>query len=426
METNLLIGGVDFNTIRHAQFRKRNGDLFTLAKIIYNGFKNNLGTHDGAVVINNNYLLWKFIAPADRYDMEHFAPLTLRQALEEIREDTENAPVPAWDNFFEFLGEPENEAAFNAILHGKTSSIHIAYRNTDLPLLRGTKDFPGFVTWLARNCGEAGAIPASTFINGQDMIIPLDLYTATPLRGRLKTPTIEPTWIGDEMPVFTISGENAVVYGTKNGLYHYPVLYIGMDDGTLLYSFHMMADINGLAVPAGWSKFDGATYAPYDIEANPIALEYGEGMEMTYLAKAFFDIEYESAYSDVFRLRETIDLDSLPEGLCIETYSHTIMLSEDGYLLVVTGETEDQMRMFAYFAQDTEVDGRVMKAGWNTIDPTDGEPAPHDMANRPVYVDIFDGAAEDLSAMGAVAHFVERKLKAKEKHIGTIHFMLRA
>ena len=202
MEYSTIFGDLDFDTLRAGTFRDRAGRYIQLAKVIYNGRGYNFGSQDGAVTITNNFTLWKFIAPVGRWDMAHFAPLPLRQSLAEIVQDTQNAPIPAWDDFFAYLSDPQVEQMANMAIHGGVSSLRIAYRKLDLPLIQGCTTFAQFMRWLGENSGEAGDIPSGTFVSGQDMIIPLDQYVGEPLRLMCRSAATErPDDYGTDTPV---------------------------------------------------------------------------------------------------------------------------------------------------------------------------------------------------------------------------------
>lgn len=427
---------LDWGTVRNARFLSGAGGYVTLARIVLNGASHNLGTENGAVTFGEDYTDWRFIAPKGRWDMAYFETMTLREALCIIREDAENVPIPAWDDFFAFLGEPEKEHHVNSVLHGKTSSIRVAYRRSALPLIKGMTDFPHFASWLDESVGAAGDLPASRFINGQDLIIPMDLYTSVPTAFRFKVPAEQPVYIEDTAVLS--AGKNILAsYGTAGGFFPTPVL-MGMLDSTayLIYAFETMTDRDGGTVPQGCSVYDGTAYTPYDMEANPISVPYSEGMTWSYLLKYFCDVAYESIPCTTVRLRETPDTsllsgdftasgtgDMIFEMLAVPTDSQVL-------LGVICGESPDETETYVYADKAGELNGIAFGAGWSKLIEAESGlyTEPYDIAARPIELQLIEGAfsVSDEEAMNAVTAFASEGTVIKEEHHGTIYYMFRA
>jgi hypothetical protein len=259
----------------------------SIARIIYNGFSYNFGSQDGAVTIMDGFTLWRFIAPVDRFEMADYAEMTLREALEEIIKETEAVPVPAWDEFFSFLAGREDYA--NAVFIG-VDVMRIGGVKVRLPLIQNCNDFASFMRWLSDNVGEAGNLPAGEFIAGQDMMIPIDMYSAVHVSITLKTPTQRPPYEKD-----------TTLWGKQNGLFNDPVFFAGQ----FVYAFEPTTDKHGTTVPQGWSAVSGIgaededpmAYTPYDMEANPVTVPIagGSGLEFAWQEKMFMDIEYDES-----------------------------------------------------------------------------------------------------------------------------------
>lgn len=284
MEYKTIFGEFDWDTVRRGKFQGKSGTFMSIARIIYNGLSYNFGSQDGAVTIMNQLTTWRFIAPVGRFDMTDYADLSLADALKDVAEDTKNVPIPAWDEFFSFLGGRED--LVNAAIQPYV--IFIGGVKVDLPFLQSCSTFFEFMSWLLADIGEAGNLPASAFIEGQDMFILMEEYSAMPTSITLKTPTIKPTYSDD---INLLSGY--AYYGKQDAFAH-PVFmcdrYIYAYEETTFY---------GVAVPQGWSimEIDSAeniSFAPYDMDANPVTIALGgEAVEVNYIAKLFMDIEYD-------------------------------------------------------------------------------------------------------------------------------------
>ena len=432
MEYNTIFGNLDFDTVRSGTFRDKLGRYIQLAKVIYNGRKYNFGSQDGAVTITNGFTLWKFIAPVGRWDMSHFANTPLRDALAEIVADTETMPIPAWDDFFAYLSEPSVEQMANMAIHGRCSSMRIAYRKLDLPLIQGCSTFAQFMCWLGENSGEAGDILSATFINGQDMIIPLDQYVGNPLRLMCRSAATErPDDYGTDTPVIQNGSTTIAAYGKKQGFYHDSVLYFAMGAIQGVYAFDVTSDQNGASIPKGWSVYSGGRYTATDFAADGAGITVTDSIAYTYLAKVFFNIEYESTEADVYRVRSVVDLSEVPDGVFAQAYNFSLGLDHTDTqpgLVLLTGASEDTQMMYVYVDQDDSFMGITLSAGWNKLDPQTLEATPYDMVANPLELSLVDGEFEitDIDAFSAATEYIETREQVMEELDGTIYFMLRA
>lgn len=289
MEHNPTFEKFDWNTVRRGKFQGRNGKFMSLARLIYNGLSYNFGSQDGAVTIGEGFTVWRFIAPVDRFVMADYADMTLREAMEAVAEETRNVSVPAWDEFFAFLGG--NEDLANTALTGY-DVVRVGGVKVKLPPIKNVIDFYSFTHWLTDNISETEYAPASAFIDGQDMIIPLDMYDSVPVSVTLKTPTLIPEY--KENVVF-----ERFQWARIEGV---PVpVFLSQDyDYILVYSPEAFTDPDsGILVHQGWNKVDytNGQYIPYDMEANPITVPIVYGASLTdaqkQLLKCFGDFEYD-------------------------------------------------------------------------------------------------------------------------------------
>ncbi len=432
---NRIFGDITLHTLRGAQVKTKKGTLTTLAKLIYNGFSYNFGTIDGAVTIADNYKLWRFIAPASRWSIADFSGKTLSESLRIVGEDSATVPVVAWDSFCAFLTDPEIEVSVNQVLHGKTSSIKIAYQKTDLPFLQGITDFPSFAKWLYGNTGEAGDMPTASFTSGQNIIIPADMYVGTPVSFTLKTPTEKPTYVSD---VNVLKSDSCyAAYTTSDGSITNPVFICDTGAGMYMYAFEEIQYIDGLTIPIGWSVYGADGLVPYDMEANPVIIPYTESMEWTYLAKAFTDIQWATTGEKKYRVKSTIDLSAFSgkefayAGLgTYDGFECSYEETDVAYGLALVYGTETDQNIYYYLSEETEIeDGVIAPSGWSILVQDDSEVGYHldsyDMDENPLILSVLDGQYEAVneSLFAEFADLIEDTSVIKEELDGTITFV---
>lgn len=445
MEYNPLLGNVNFGAYQEVQFRNKLGVLYTIYRVIHNGRKyiyngssgggeggGGSSLQDGAVAVSEDFSVWKFITPPDRWDMSYFAQKTLKESLTEIVADTETAPIPAWDDFFTYLADPQIEQMANQAVLGGFSSVGIAYRKVDLPLIQGCTNFQSFMRWLGENIGEAGDLPTESFLNGQSLIIPLDQYIANPVRFMCReTPTERPNYYGTDTFIFQQGDTAFCSYGTKNGFYGAPVLYYSRYFNEYIYSFEPTTDANGGNIPVGWSSYIGGAYVPKTVGDDGLGLAMEDGLKYSYLARIFYNIEYETAETAVYQLKSTIDMSAIPDDFVAASYGFEIMMMDTGtqhLLYLVTGASEDRMTVYAYAGQDEIVNGMSVTAGWNTLNPDTGEAMPYDMEQNPLRLNFVADESEisDREVLLKVADYLGTAEQAKELLYGTTYFILQA
>ena len=447
MEFEPLFGELDFSRYQNVQFKNKLGDMYDIFRVIYNGRKYIYGAgggtggsggggttvpDNGAVAVSNDFTVWQFIAPPNRWDLQYFADKTLRQSLEEIVEDTANAPIPAFKEFFSYLGEPQAEQLANMAIHGEYSSIRIAYRVADLPLIQGCSSFSEFMNWLSQNCGEAGDLIAGKFISGQYLIIPIDQYKATPVRFKLRAVPKERPNFYEEATVVTKNGVGSF-YGKRDGQFAEAVFYLPISETEiLLYAFDASTDKNGVTVPSGWSVYNGTQYsAANSAMLDSMNIDGDETVQYSYLGKIFYDIEYEKAEASVYMLKDEIDLSAIPSDFTATSYGFTMEVMEwegDSLLVVTLGANEDNITVYYYTDSDITFEGSTLPAGWFTIAADGNAYIPVNAANLSLQVHLVSGESEvsDMTVLERIATYQKTETITKEYRDGTIHIMLRA
>ena len=293
MEYKPTFGKFDWDTVRRGKFQGRNGKFMSLARLIYNGLSYNFGSQDGAVTIGDGFTVWRFIAPVDRFVVSDYVDLPLQETLSGVIAETERVPVPAWNEFFSFLGG--NEDIANAALLGH-DVIRVGGVKVNFQPIQNCTDFSSFMRWLTANLGEAGNLQSSDFIAGQDMIIPLDMYNSVPVAMTLKNPTQIPEYKED---VVIGTSANWFIW-SKTDTAPFPFFTVSSDVGIVVYSPGAATDPDsGVSLIQGWNKLDlqNGQYIPYDMEANPITVPITDWTSLTdaqkQLLKCFGDFIYD-------------------------------------------------------------------------------------------------------------------------------------
>jgi hypothetical protein len=437
-----IFEGVDLASLRGASFKTKIGNFITLSKLIYNGFSYNFGTIDGAVVIMNNYALWRFIAPANRWSHDDFEGKSLSETLRIVGEESAVVPVVAWDEFCKFLAGGDNLVIVNQIMFGKTSSIKIAYKNTDLPLLSGITDFPSFAKWLYTHMGEVGDEPHDKFHTSKGLAIPIDIYQSTPVSFTLKTPAEEPPYpyMSDTVMLkgegVTAGYTNKAMDGTtmsRASVFRCKIgedIYVfGFEDGE-----DWMTSQKHPSYKAGWNKWNGTYYERYDMEANPVVIPYTEGMEWSYLAKAFTDIQWETTGEKKYRVKSTIDLSAFAgkEFICYGFGSENgfecrYVETDVAHGLVLYYGNETESDIYYYLSEETEIEnGVIAPRGWSIVVPDDSETGYHvEPYEMDLVISLVDGQYEtnNESLVAKIVDLAEDTTVTKEKLNGTIHFV---
>lgn len=288
MEYGGFFDGVPLNAVKSARFLTKAGAFFTLAKLIYNGTLYDFsgggtgGGGGGTVVVDPQYLTWRFVAPEGRFDPAALEAMTLAGMLNSVADTIAQSPVQEWEDFAAWLAQDsiaQNiQMVFRSAAYGSIKGIPI-----QPPRFQPPEDFSDFLRWLADVCGAAGAISASEFRTETGFSYEVSLFTTRGIRVVLTTPPERPA-LEDGAVIFP----GRIFYTTLNGIADKPLLtvdpslcptfsqaYPGYDN--LLYAYEETHDTMGLGItlPAGWYAANTSTFAvtAFDLDANPIAVE---------------------------------------------------------------------------------------------------------------------------------------------------------
>ena len=436
----------DFLTMPKGRFKQKIGTYITLAKIIYNGVVYKIGAggsggsgdgsgggQDGNVNVNGSYTTWIFATPEERWDLSLFANDTLLETLHTIKSDTDAAPIPEWDEFFAYLSDPEIEQLANMAIFSNTSTIKVAYREANLPIMQNVSTFSQFASWISDNIGEAGSMPTSAFINGDDLIIPIDIYKGLPKRFNFNTPTMRPNLDCDVL--IKENGDAVATYGTASNRFQDPVLVISYEDEhgdiirNVIYAYQDTVDNTGLIVPQGWSGWNGIDYTSFDINSNPVYVDAMDGMQFTHLMRVFGDVEFETATIDAYKIKNTIDLSAIPDGFQATGSSFNMYCDgTDNKMLTLYYGDDKIFRSFVYVESATEMEGVTLSPGWNEVFDTGSEfsALPYDMTINPIIAAAGDDlTTSDAEALLTIVESAGQITVTMEAYYGSVHFIFR-
>lgn len=100
-EATFLFGKVPIYAVKKAFFKSKLGTVYQLMKMVYNSVTYDFSktAEGGAVIFENDYSTWEFIAPDDRLNFESYSSMTLGEALNDMQATLTSNPVPAWEQF---------------------------------------------------------------------------------------------------------------------------------------------------------------------------------------------------------------------------------------------------------------------------------------------------------------------------------------
>lgn len=100
-----LFGNVPINAVKKAFFTNKLGTVSQLLKMVYNSVTYDFQktAQGGAVIFARNYEDWEFVAPDNRLDFTGYSNMTLGEALESMRNSLVANPIPAWEQFADWI-----------------------------------------------------------------------------------------------------------------------------------------------------------------------------------------------------------------------------------------------------------------------------------------------------------------------------------
>lgn len=110
-EAMFLFGGVPIRAVKRAFFKNKLGTIHQLLKLAYNSviYDFSKTAEGGAVIFENNYTEWEFIAPDNRLDFEGYTNMTLGEAFDAMGVALTDNPIPAWEQFAEWFNTIRNK-----------------------------------------------------------------------------------------------------------------------------------------------------------------------------------------------------------------------------------------------------------------------------------------------------------------------------
>lgn len=103
--------GIPLRTLKKVMYSTKLGTMYNLLKMIVNGVTYNFEetAQNGAVIFNDDYSGWVFIAPDGRLNFEAYPGMLVGEVFDDMEAILSEKPIPSWDAFVNwlnsFLGE---------------------------------------------------------------------------------------------------------------------------------------------------------------------------------------------------------------------------------------------------------------------------------------------------------------------------------
>lgn len=283
MEQGGFFDGVPLSAVKSARFINKIGTFFTLAKLIYNGTMYNFsGGGGGTVVVDPQYLKWQFVAPDDLFDLDTLEAMTLSQMLNSVADTITQSPIKEWNDFAAWIAQDNIsqmiQDVFNQGAYGGVKGVLVPR-----PQFQPPDSFADFLRWLASISGDAGSLSASEFLVENKFTYEISLFATRGIRVMLTTPPERPA-LQDGDTIFP----SRLFYTSQNGMVDKPMLAVSTDlcpsftqayseYDSIVYAYEETHDTMGLGLTLapGWHAANTSTFTviPFDLEANPIAIE---------------------------------------------------------------------------------------------------------------------------------------------------------
>lgn len=272
MEQGGFFDGVPLSSVKNARFIDKAGAFFTMAKLLYNGiiydFTGGSGGDSGSVVVDPDYLTWRFVAPDGMFDISALEKLTLSEMLLSIADTEEQTPIKEWEDFAAFMAQPNTAQNIQTVFE-KAAYMSIRDVILEPPVFQPPENFPAFLRWLASISGEAGKLNAIDFRIETGFEYPISLYATKGVDIYLSTPTERP-----DLADGTAIVPNTAYYTSGDGMFDKPVLVIAIQTGALFFAYEqtVVNSTEATTLESGWYLMDSETneITPYDLAQNPI------------------------------------------------------------------------------------------------------------------------------------------------------------
>lgn len=102
---DLSFKGIPLNAIKKALFNTKSQTVYSLVKMVVNGitYDINKTSKSGAVIFEDNYGTWEFVAPNEYFSFADYSNMTIKEVFDYMEEIITEKPIPAWDKFVEWV-----------------------------------------------------------------------------------------------------------------------------------------------------------------------------------------------------------------------------------------------------------------------------------------------------------------------------------
>lgn len=158
-ETVFLFGKIPIYAVKKAFFKNKLGTVTQLAKMVYNSVTYDFSktAEGGAVIFENDYSTWEFIAPDDRLDFEGYTSKTLGETFTAMKIALTDNPIPAWEQFAEWFNNIRSQVnyvsgRFDVSLGDPRGRVSIPVNAFEFPVMTS---FVDFIEALESGCAPA-------------------------------------------------------------------------------------------------------------------------------------------------------------------------------------------------------------------------------------------------------------------------------
>lgn len=161
----LFLHGVPIRAVKRAFFTGKQMLKMAINSVTYDFEETAKG---GAVIFQNNYTGWEFIAPDDRLDFDSYSGMTLGDTLSAIRNVLASNPIPSWDKFAQWVYNmgyyPKYVVSQCTAYIRPTGGSYTQITAPDFTSMQNT-GFVGFLDVLIAAVGSV-SLPMSSYLNG--------------------------------------------------------------------------------------------------------------------------------------------------------------------------------------------------------------------------------------------------------------------
>ena len=182
--------GVPLQEVRTARFITLAGAFNTMRRLITNGKEHVFTTdEDGAVLLNDTYTSWKFIAPTDAFPVGYLLQGAISDMLDAVIAYCSSHTVSAWEDFSNWLSNEKYSSHISDMMGNIQGGAAWAPRSSEhyaieeLPEWSATGRFADFVSWVKGALPEGLLSESASVMEEEDGSAELTCYMKLGISG---------------------------------------------------------------------------------------------------------------------------------------------------------------------------------------------------------------------------------------------------